>query len=192
MSPESVKEDATFGNGTDAHGLPLPGWLLDKESKSVTRCHKPVWYFMLQTRNTKQKFMRKISQLYRTAPEICWEEKWARVEAECREARPEFFADDSQLDNRIERLTDPNIFADCSTEEEKKAALIGRAGSVASSPVFRSSNSDREAGIGSPVTENDEAGMWEMLVQSCEKASAVKMKVRSRRTAARGGSRGRS
>lgn len=177
-------DEAVLGNGADSRGLPLPSWLLDKNSDSITRCHKPAWFFKLQTRVAQQKVMRKIYQLHKTAPELCWEEKWAWVELEYREGCPEVFADDGRLDTRIERLTDPKIFAGCSTEEEKKAALVGNGCLLAESTASRLLSSGKEAGTGSARPEYDEARIWQMLVESCEKASAEKTKARRRRAIA--------
>lgn len=128
--------------------------------------------------------MREIGQLYKAAPELCWEEKWARVELQSREACPQASADDGRLDTRIERLTDPGIFTGCSTEEGRKAALIGIAGPISASSTSRPSNSYEEARAGSTPTEYDEAGIWQVLVDSCKKASAEKRKARVQRVAA--------
>jgi hypothetical protein len=71
--------------------------------------------------------MKEIHKLYKLAGDLIWEEKWVQVEATMRLKRPEIFTEMDRDNSRVERLTDPNIFAGCSTEEEKKVALVAMA-----------------------------------------------------------------
>ena len=120
--------------------------------------------------------MHRINELYKMAPELCWEEKWAQIELEYREVCPEAFANDGHQDTRIKRLTNPEIFAGCRTEEEKKAALVGHQSSLTESIASSSAKEGKEAGANCESSENNEAGIWQSLVDSCEKASIRKTK----------------
>jgi hypothetical protein len=68
--------------------------------------------------------MKEIHKLYKMAGDLTWE-KWVQVEATMRLKRLERFTEMDRDNAHVEKLTDPNIFAGCSTEEEKKAALVG-------------------------------------------------------------------
>jgi hypothetical protein len=64
MSPGA--DEAAPGDGTDLRGLPLPGWLLDKSSDSITRRHTQARFFKLENRGTQQKVMRKNRTAHRS------------------------------------------------------------------------------------------------------------------------------
>lgn len=176
MDLANGEQPVNLGNGVDARGLPIPGWMLDQSSQSSTRRHKPVWYFQLPNRSWQQKTMRRINQLYKMAPELCWEEKWAQIELEYRKVCPEIFANDGHMETRIERLTNPAIFAGCRTEEEKKAALVGHGSLIADLAASRSTKEGNEAKAYCELSGNDEARIWHSLVESCERASTRKTK----------------
>lgn len=172
-SQRTTVPNISLGNGTDARGLPLPGWRKDPNSISMTRKHKPSWYFSLPNRGAQSRGMREIKTLYEGPAELSWEEKWEQVEATIRLNRPDVFAETKCNNSRIERLTNPNIFAGCNTAEERKAALVGGGLSKEVSSIRRSISAEKanRSGRYREGTIYDQAGIWQMLVDACEKAS---------------------
>ena len=60
----------------------------DPRSSSESLCQKPEWWF-LPSRTAQRAGTKMIDCLYKTAPDLTWEEKWADTEAALRERHPE-------------------------------------------------------------------------------------------------------
>jgi hypothetical protein len=142
--------------------------ITDPRSTFESNSYKPMWWFMLN-RTGQAAAMRKIAALYRTAPGLAWEEKWAAAEAVLRGSRKEQMAgiDQAILHIRRSLVYDgdsqlPALFAGCVTEDDRLNALLARPSryaqmaldtfsrrtvsdrSVASSPCTQAAASDVE------------------------------------------------
>ena len=104
----------------------------DPNTTSKSHPPKPMWYFLLN-RTGQSAAMKQIAMLSNTTPGLAWEEKWAAAEATLRGSRPEQMAgiDEAMLHLRRFIVYDgdsplPNLFTNCSTEEERLDALLAR------------------------------------------------------------------
>jgi hypothetical protein len=111
MATTTVSEGSTMPSTILGNGIPNPGWMVDPNSTLITRRYKPHGYFRLLNRGTQCCAMKEIHKLYKTAGDNNWEEKWIQVEVTMRLKRPEIFTEMDRDNSRVERLTDPNIFA---------------------------------------------------------------------------------
>jgi len=84
VSEGAAKPSSILGNGTDADGVPIPGWIVDRNSTSITRRYKPRWYFRLPNRGTQCRAMKEIHKLYKMAGDLNWDQKWVQVETTMR------------------------------------------------------------------------------------------------------------
>ena len=172
MLPDAEIE---LGNGTDAKGLPLPGWVLDPRSTASTRKFKPLWFFQLPNKAGQAAARRELGRVYKTAADLNWEEKWSQVEANLRLSRSDLFAASDHDNSRIERITNPDIFAGCNSEEERKAALLGQNNPAGASTQTNPSSTAKihDTKTDEDAVHYDEAGIWQMVVAACEQASEI-------------------
>lgn len=93
---------------------------------------------MLLSRAEQKAAMKKIDSLYQTTPDLTWEDKWKAAEAGLREGRREQMAGIDEAVIYLRRFIVyegdhplPNIFAHCSTDQERLDTLLARPSPVA-------------------------------------------------------------